>query len=132
MDERLIDRQTQALANMMGADSRRIDDLVENVGEIKGDVQAVKGKVDGVASGVDELRSAMAVLVRHDVQMEHNRAATDRLAADVQKLDDRMSAVEVQMPALIEMRGWGVKAILAVLGVVGLALLALVVAKGAS
>lgn len=130
MNEQILHRQSEALANMMSADSRRIDGLVETVGVIKGDAQAIKGRVEGISSGVDELRSALAVLVRHDVQMEHNRTATDTLAASVAKLDERVDKVEREIPPLIEMRSWAIKAMLAVIAVVGLAVVGLVVFKG--
>lgn len=123
MSDIFKDRQAQALANMMGADSRRIDELVGDVGEIK-------GTVAGVKDGVDELRNALAVLVRHDVQMEHNRQAADALRAKVEIIDGRLHAVESALPPLVEMRAWAVRAMLGVLGVIGLALLGLVLVKG--
>jgi uncharacterized membrane protein YdfJ with MMPL/SSD domain len=91
-------REHDALANMAGAESRRVDQLVDDVGQIK-------GKVESVDRGVNELRSAMAVLVRHEVLMEQAGAVA---AANTTKLDGmsaRLHKVEEHMPGLIEARG---------------------------
>ena len=62
--------EADALANMMGADSRRIDGLAEAVGDVRGSVQALRGDMGHVSKGVDELRGAMTILSRHAVVME--------------------------------------------------------------
>lgn len=119
-------REHQVLAGMTGADSARIDALVGDVGTIKGSVQAVNSKVDGVASGVNELRDALAILVRHDVEMSHNRTAAEALRVDVNTMSGRVQVLERQIGPVVEMRGWVIGGGLAVLGVVGLGLVALV------
>jgi prophage DNA circulation protein len=119
-------REHQALAAMTGADSMRIDALVGDVGSIKGSVAAVREKVDGVANGVNELREALTVLVRHDVQMQHHNATAVVLRADVDAIDKRVQTIEKQVGPLVEMRSWVIGGGLMVLGVVGAAVLALV------
>lgn len=119
-------REHQALAGMTGADSARIDALVGDVGQIRGNVQVVHAKVDSVATGVNELRDALAVLVRHDVQMQHHSAAAQALRTDMDGIDKRVQTVEKQIGPVVELRAWVIGAGLAALGVVGLAGLALV------
>lgn len=97
-------REHEALANMTGADSRRIDKLVGDVGALGGDVRAVKEKVEGVADGVNELRDALTVLVRHDVQMQNHAAQSDAMKRDVISLGDRVQTLEKQVGPLVETR----------------------------
>jgi septal ring factor EnvC (AmiA/AmiB activator) len=112
--------ETDALANMMAADSRRIDTLVQDVGE-------VKGTVSHIHDGVDKLQNALTILVRHETRMveysEKHASANNRL--DV--MDQRVKEIEKKLPALEETRGWTVKGILTVIAAVGFAVLALVI-----
>lgn len=120
-------RETDALANMMAADARRIDGLVGDVSDIKGDVKRVSADVGSVASGVNELRSALAVLVKHEVRMEHATAESLKQRAEIAELDKRLHAVETVVPGLVEMRTWSVRGMLTVLALVGAAIVGLVI-----
>lgn len=119
-------REHEALANMTGADSRRIDKLVGEVGTMGGDVKAVKEKVDGVAAGVNELRDALTVLVRHDVQMQHNtaeaqalRKETAEIRADVQTLKEQVGPlVETRKGLIVLASAVAVTILLAIVGLV--------------
>ena len=75
--------ETDALANMMAADSRRVDQMVDDLG-------VVKGRVESVHKGVDELRSALAVLVRHEVLMEASNKAVMSISTRVDVIDTRV------------------------------------------
>lgn len=123
MTAELQQRQIDALASMMGADSQRIDRIVD-------DVSVVKGKIDRVDKNVDELRSAMAVLVKHEVVMEQNAAQVASLRTEQSEISKRIAAVEIEMPQLRETRAWVVRAMLAALGVVGLTVIGLVIKVG--
>ena len=114
--------EADALANMLAADSRRVDALTQDMGEVKADVRVVR-------SGVDELRSALAVLVKHEVRMENQASDFAELRSQVIATDQRVQVIEHAMPQLIETRKWTMGAVLAVAGAVGVALLALVVNK---
>lgn len=120
-------RQTEALANMMASDSTRIDTLFKDVGDMKGDVRAVHAKVTDVADGVDKLRDALALLVKHDVAMEHSAAAMKVVAGELKDHDSRLQKIENKVPGYDELRAWVIRAGLGVLGVVGLTVLLLVV-----
>ena len=127
----LAERQTKALADMMSADSSRIDTLFKDVGDMKGDVKAVHSKVSDVADGVDKLRDALALLVKHDVAMEHSAVAMHAVAMDLKDHAIRIQAIERKVPGWDEMRVWVIRAGLGVLGLVGLAVLGLVMLKPA-
>lgn len=122
-------RQAEALGHMMAGDARRIDSLVGDVGTIKGEVSAVRSDVARVGAGVDELRGAMTIMSRHQVVMEGLAADNHGTREAVAKLDIRLDAIEVDMPGLRELRTWAVRGILAVAGLVGLAVVGLVVIK---
>lgn len=121
------DREVDALANMMGADSRRIDNLVETVGEVKGKVEHIRSDVTRAVDGIDELRGALTILSRHQVTMEglvsDNRATREVMTG----IDKRVQVIEQQMPGLVESRAWMVRAMLGVLAIVGVAVVGLVV-----
>ena len=119
-------REHQALSNMTGSDSARIDSLVGDVGTIKGHVQVVGAKVDGVATSVNELRDALTILVRHDEQMRSYATAAASVRADVDKMDGRVQTLERQIGPLIEMRMWVIGGGLGALGLIGLAVAKLV------
>jgi len=122
-------RQAEALGNMMAGDSRRIDSLVGDVGTIKGEVSAVRSDVARVGAGVDELRGAMTIMSRHQVMMEGLVSDNRGIRESVAKLDARVDLIEGDMPGLRELRTWAVRGILAVAGLVGLAVVGLVVVR---
>lgn len=122
-------KQAEALGNIMAGDSRRIDALVGDVGSIKGEVSAVRSDVARVGAGVDELRGAMTIMSRHQVMMEGLAADNRGLSETVAKIDSRVDRIEVDMPGLRELRTWAVRGVLAVAGLVGLAVVGLVVVK---
>lgn len=108
--------ETDALAH-------RVDQIVEDVGIIKGRVESVHG-------GVNELRNALAVLVKHEVLMEQQALAAQNHAQAVVELGRRLTVVEVEMPQLKETRTWVVRGMLLALTSVGLAVLGLVLRHG--
>ena len=120
-------RQAEALANMMGSESSRIDMLFKDVGAMRGTVEVVDSKVDAVAAGVNKLTDAMAILVKHEVTMEHNAAEVRELRVAQADQEKRLQAVERKVPGYDELRAWVIRAGLGVLGVVGLTVLLLVV-----
>lgn len=120
-------RQAEALANMVGTESGRIDSLVQDMGAVRGTVEVVHTKVNDVASGVSRLTDAMAVLVKHEVTMEHNAAEVRAMRETLGSQDHRIQAIERKVPGWDELRVWVIRAGLCVLGVVGMAILLLVV-----
>jgi preprotein translocase subunit Sss1 len=119
-------RQAEVLAEMMSADSSRIDTLFKDVGAMRGTVEVVHSQVNDVKAGVDKLSDALAVMVRHELTMEHTAAAVRSMADQQGKLADRLHSLEVKAPGWDELRVWVIRAGLGVLGVVGMAVLLLV------
>lgn len=130
MNARIERSEADVLASMMGADSKRVDDLVQDVGSIKGDVRSVRSDLAGIVKGVDALTSAMAVLVKHEVQMGHNAADVATMRVELNGHDQRLQSIERKVGGWDEARLWLIRAGLLVLGTVGLAVVGLVL-KGA-
>lgn len=90
--------------NLKSPESARIDALVTEVGNVSGRVEAVQTTLGDVKSGIDELRSAVAGMVR--LEMRHEAAAM--LAAETRKeldaLHTEVNAMKEQMPGLLETR----------------------------
>ncbi len=122
----LAEREADALASMLGADSRRIDDIVDNVGEIKGDVRTLKADASRTANGVEQLQQSMAILNRHAVVMETQSAEINTMRTKFDLLDGRVRDIEREMPALKDSRADIKKAVWIVLGLVIAAGMALI------
>lgn len=126
-------REVDALANMMGADSKRIDLLVGDVGAIKGSVTTLHSGVGELKEGVNELRGCMIALTRLSINLERQAEDHGKTQAQMAMMDGRLRAAETtlasELPPLKEARTWAVRGMLAVLGVVGLAALALVIRR---
>lgn len=122
-------REHGALASMQGADSRRIDGLVSDVGEIKGDMRSLMGGVERLGSGVEKLQESMAAFNRHAVSVEHQASDIATLRRETASLDKRLRDIEVVLPQLQEVRGDIRKGMIFVIAGVGAALLMLVIKK---
>lgn len=119
--------EADILAGKIGADSRRIDGLVDGMGQVRGEVTHLRGDVSTLIKGVDNLQQAMASVARHTVLLEATRADMDEVRRHQQATDDRLSVVENEMPGLIEVRTYTMRAVAGVAAAVGLAVLALVI-----
>lgn len=119
--------ETDVLAGMMGADSRRIDGLVDGMGQVRGEVTHLRGDVSTLIKGVDNLQQAMVGVARHAVLMEAARddAVEERKARE--RLEERVTVIEGHMPGLIETRAAVMRAIWGVVAVVGIAVVGLVI-----
>ena len=108
----------------------QISKLGSEVGELRGVVRGVDGKVDDLRIGMARLTEAMTAVVKLEVKHDQVAMSTTALRDRQDLLDKRIDVIERDMPALIEARSWIIRAMLAVIGVVGLALVGLVVTKG--
>lgn len=122
-------REHDALAAMQGAESQRVDLLVQDVGEIKGNVKTLQGDVSRVNTGVDRLMDSMTVLNRHAVQMETHASTLSNIAADQKDLESRTSVIEKGVPNWERTSKLVDRGMLAVITAVGMALLGLVLIK---
>ena len=123
-------RETDVLANMLAADSTRIDVLVDSVGVVKGDVRLMRGEIVHVAQGVDELRGALTILTRHSVAMENIVTSLTDIRGGHSKLDELVHTIERAMPQLLEARVMAMRAVIAVVGLVLAAIVGLVLKTG--
>lgn len=114
---------------MMVSPDDQISRLNSEVGELRGIVKGVDTKVDDLRAGMAKLSEAMASVVR--LEVKHDTAVTNlQTIKDRQDiLDRRVDSVEREMPQLIEARQWIVRAMVMVVGFVGMAVVALVVVK---
>ena len=98
----------------------RLVHIERRVSDLAGNIDRFDGKLDAIA---DSLSS----LVRIE---ERQITINERLAAGqktMQEHTERIHAIEVKLPPLQEARGWLVAAILAILGLVGHAIMGVVV-----
>lgn len=68
-------------------------------------------------------------LVRLEERHAETREALGRVFTYTEKLEERIEDIEKVLPGLVEMRGWLVKADLCILGIVGLAVIGLVIIR---
>lgn len=116
--------------------------LAERIAAVEQRHARVEGVVDNMDQKLDKLIDAMSSLVRIE---ERQQATGDRLAMGAQtfqdhearlrkievempeNLDKRLSSIEAKMPGLVESRKWVVMGLLGGTGMIGAALLALVI-----
>lgn len=119
--------------------------LIQRLAAVEQENAHVKGVVGNMDQKLDKLIDAMSSLVRIE---ERQQATGDRLAIGAQTfqdhearlrkvemavpeaLDKRLSSIEIAMPALKEGRKWIVMGVLGGLGMMGMALLKLVLHGG--
>ena len=129
----------------MGQNTFEQQALAERLAAVEQRHAHVEGVVNNMDQKLDKLIDAMSSLVRIE---ERQQATGDRLALGAQtfqdhesrlrkvevdlpeNLDKRLSAIEVAMPALKEMRAWVVMGVLGGLGMMGAALVKLVLVGG--
>lgn len=135
--DELARRQNYHLGKLMEGDSRRIDDLVGDVGIVKGRVEAVHGTVQAINRNVDKLSDAMAGLVRYEIQLQHHDKVAIAMQARQVKAEERQDAtdrrvsdLERRIGPVEESRGWTVQGFGIVLGLVLVAVVGLVLIKG--
>jgi hypothetical protein len=130
IEDGIARRQAEALGNMMAADSRRIDGLVEDVGEVKGDVKGVRSDVIRMAESIDKMQGAMTAFAQHAIRVEHMDDHYKALDLRVNENRADISKLKEVMPGLVEARDWQVLMLKVVIGAVAAAVLGLVIVKG--
>lgn len=98
-------------------------DIEERVGVVEYAVGEIKESVNKIASAVE-------TLARVEVKHEETREAMSRAFRTLDSHEQRITAVEAALPPLKEARGWAVRGLLAIVGMVGIALLGLVLVSG--
>ena len=83
-----------------------------------------------LADAVQEISRNLAVLTRVEVNQNHTADHVATLTAQVKDHEQRMQSVERNMPQLLEMRKWVIMGILAGVGMMGTAVVKLVLVDG--
>lgn len=107
----------------------QVSRLRSELGELRGVVRVVDGKVDDLRVGLTKLTEAMTQVIRLEVKHDQVESSTTAIRDRQDLLDRRIDSIERDMPGLIEARLWIVRAMVAVVGFVGMATLALVVVQ---
>ena len=94
--------------------------LEERVSGMSVTVGRVETKIDGIVD-------ALAGIVRIEERQIANAAKIADCAADIDRQSTRISAIEVQMPNLVEKAAWIAKTVIGVVSLVGVAVVAAVV-----
>lgn len=99
-------------------------------------LSSVEKAVESIAHAVQEIASNTTQIVKLEMQHAETRAGLERAFEEItksrttcEKCDERLRTVELDMPGLRETRGWVLRLMLGVVGVVGLAVVGLVIIK---
>lgn len=99
-------------------------------------INSLESAVGKIADAVQEIAQNTTQIAQLEVRHSETRDGLTRAFGEIEKLqkkdtdaDTRLKAIEVEMPGLKETRGWVTRAMLAIIAVVGLAVVALVVTK---
>lgn len=102
------------------ANDERTVVLEQRVNGLHATVERVETKIDGIVD-------ALAGIVRIEERQIANAARISDCVVDIEKHDQRLGAIENQMPGLNEKAKWVVMVLIGVAGGVGVAALALVI-----
>lgn len=105
-------------------------DLEMRVGMVEYAVGEIKDGVKSIAASMDKFAASLHTLTVLEVKHEETREALGRAFSELKDHDTRLETIETAMPGLKEARGWAVRGLLAIVSVVGMAILALVIVSG--
>jgi len=103
--------------------------LAGEIGELRATAKATDAKIDDMRSAIIKLTEAMTAVVRLDVEFKQHSLAMNMLQTKQDLLNSRIDIIDRDMPGLRELRGWVVRALSVVIGVVGIAIIGLVVVR---
>jgi hypothetical protein len=78
---------------------------------------------------VKEIRDILEKLVRLEERHAESREALGRAFGQIEKLETDVDAIKIVIPSLVELRKWVVAGILGAVGLIGVALISLVIMK---
>ncbi len=97
---------------------------------------SVEKAVESIAHAVQEIASNTTQIVKLEMQHAETRAGLERAFEEIgksraacERCNERLRTVELDMPGLRETRSWVLRLMLGVLGVVGMAMVGMVVVK---
>ncbi len=114
-------------------------------------MSAVERAVEKIADAVERIAESTAKMAQLEIRHAETRDGLERAFGEISRLQEqvrgneirvhnlevgkvidaekRIKAIEIDMPALKETRGWVVRAVIGIVALVGAALLALVIMK---
>ena len=90
-------------------------------------LRMLEGNHDELQEAVKSIRDSLQSLVRLEERHIETKQSINRAFVELKSVDDRVKDIEIEIPALKEVRGWIITGVLGVMGLVGIALLTLVV-----
>ena len=82
--------------------------------------------VERVSTAVESIDESLKTLTRLDVKHDETRDGLSRAFISLEDHEKRMRTVEVEMPTVKLARGWAMSGVIGIVGVLGLAILHLV------
>lgn len=83
--------------------------------------------VERIDEAIRNIQESLAALVRLEERHAETRESLGRAFAAVKSVDDRVRAIETEMPMLKQVRQWVFSGVIGVLGIVGTAVVYMVV-----
>lgn len=90
-------------------------------------LSVVENAVVRIENAVDKIADALTILTKIDAKHEAAAADIADNASYTRNVDARLQEIEKVIPQLMEVRGWIVRGVVAVIGMVGVALVGLVI-----
>lgn len=110
--------------------------MAPDMGLIEHRLSAVERAVEKIAEAVQVIAMNTTQIAQLEVRHTETRDGLTRAFDEIEKLqagdvkaDERLKLIEVEMPGLKETRNWVTRAMVGVVGFVGLAVIGLVVLK---
>ena len=83
--------------------------------------------VERVSTAVESIDESLKTLTRLDVKHEETNKAVERAFDDISDHETRIRVVETEMPTMKLIRGWVIAGVVSLVGLVGLAIAAMVI-----
>lgn len=82
--------------------------------------------VERVSTAVESIAISFNALTRLEERHEYTKQAMERAFESIGKQDERITKMELEMPSLKMVRGWVITGVLGIMGILGVAVLHLV------
>lgn len=107
-----------------------------NLSVLEHRVSVVEGAVDRIADAVQEIAKSTSMIAALEARHAETRDGLERAFTEIAKLEsadekkgERITAIEIDMPGLREMRKYIVSGVIGIVGIVGTAIVGLVLLK---
>lgn len=103
------------------------DSMEVEVALLKRDNRQLQEAVESIKESHVEISKSLSALVMIEGSLSEMKGTFTRIFDKCESFDTRLKVVEVSLPSLIETRTWIINGILAVVGIVGIAMVYMVV-----